>query len=98
MPNNFISLSYSNKPKNIYLPRETNIERIIDKHLPRRFGLRLAFVSKNGEIRTALNPPFSIPRALPMPHQHHSFRSFQRRKRHRSTNFETQFLIIFHLR
>lgn len=55
-------------------PGEAGIEMVVEEHLAGGVGLRLAFLGEDGEIGAALDPPFRVPRALPVPHKNHSLR------------------------
>lgn len=71
-------------------PREANIKGLIEEHLPRGLSLSLAFLRQNGEIRAPLDSSLRIPRALPVPHQHHSLRRPNLRERRRNVEFRAQ--------
>lgn len=68
-------------------PRKANVEGIVEEHLTRSLCLRLTFLRENREVGAALDPPFRIPRALPVPHQHDSLGRLDRRKLAGTTKF-----------
>lgn len=87
---------YSSKRKR-KKPGEAGIEVIIDEHLAGSFSLRLPFLGENGEVGTTLDPAFGVPRALPVPHQHHPLRHLQRRERRLRAQSRMFRLLLFYL-
>lgn len=75
-------------------PGEADIEGIIDEHQARSLSLSLAFLGEDREIGAPLDPALLVPRALPVPHQHHPLCPLHRWEWHRRVELGAQLPLL----